>query len=237
MPIPRYIHYCWFGNKPIPKIYKKYMKTWEKFCPGYKFMLWNEENFPIEKYKYAAEAYKEGKMAFVSDVARIYALEKYGGIYLDTDVEIIRPLDDVLKGYSAVLGWESIRANTMGTGFIAVSKGHMICEKMLEYYEKHPFKIENDKFDTKSNTKILAELIEREYGLKPGLSVEVKGDMIIYPRSYFTAFNTVTKECEVTENTYCIHHFAASWFSPWKKLKRHLKIYINRILKCFGKRI
>lgn len=235
--IPRYIHYCWFGGKTIPLQYEKYMKSWKEFCPDFEIMRWDESNFPIEDFMYAAEAYKENKMAFVSDVARIYALQKFGGIYLDTDVEIIKPLDTILRGHEAVLGWESIKANTMGTGFLAFVPKHIICERMIDYYKEHHFKLEDGTLNIKSNTRILAELIEKEYGLLPSTSVQSKSGIIIYPRRYFTAFSTVTKQSEITDDTYCIHHFAASWFSPWKKVKREVKMKINRILKIAGKQI
>ena len=88
--IPKIIHYCWFGEGKIPNQYQKYIKTWEKTFPEYRICKWDEKNFPMEKYKYAMEALKSGKMAFVSDVARMYALYEYGGIYFDTDVEVIR---------------------------------------------------------------------------------------------------------------------------------------------------
>lgn len=235
--IPHIIHYCWFGSKPIPQKYREYIKSWKKYCPEFKIIEWNESNFPINEFSYAVEAYKEGKLAFVSDVARIYALEKYGGIYLDTDVEIIKPLYSVLEGKCAVMGWETLSENTIGTGFLAFIPKHKICKEMLEYYKNSHFKQENGKINMTSNTKILGELVKKEYGIEPSSSIIMKDKTIIYPRDYFTAFDTVTKQYAITDNTYCVHHFAASWFSPWKKAKREIKILINRMLRPLNYRI
>ena len=134
--IPHIIHYCWFGEKPFPKRYKKYIETWKKNLPDYTVMKWDENNFPIDRYIYAKEAMQAEKMAFVSDVARIYALYEYGGIYFDADVEVLKNFSVLLEGHSAVLGTED-EGKTIGTGFMAFTPKHEICLKMLEYYKNN----------------------------------------------------------------------------------------------------
>lgn len=223
--IPKIIHYCWFGNKPLPSQYKNYVDSWKKAFPTYKILEWNENNFPIEKFEYAKEALEEKKYAFVSDVARIYALYEYGGIYFDTDVEVMRNFEDLLKGKEAVLGTETI-GETIGTGFMAFSKEHKICKKMLDFYKNNSFKKQDSLL---SNTKILAKIIEKEYKVYPSENIQNIGNIIIYPPDYFTAYNGVIGKIQITKNTRCVHHFAASWLPPKNKLKMWLNNIFNRI--------
>lgn len=224
--IPKYIHYCWFGGRALPKQYQAYINTWKKFFPDYKLIRWDETIFPIDQFVYAQEAMEAGKMAFVSDVARIYALEKMGGIYFDTDVEVIRSFEDILIDENAVLGTET-EGQTIGTGFMAFTPGHRICKKMLEYYKSHSYK---DQSATLSNTIILASIIKEEYGITPDSSIHRSSDLIIYPQEYFTAYNGYTGRHKVTDKTYCIHHFSASWFSPARKMKDKLKQCFHRLI-------
>ena len=114
--IPKKIHYCWFGRNPLPEDAKKYIESWEKYCPDYEIKEWNEDNFNLDMYPYVREAYENRKFAFVSDVARLYALYNEGGFYMDTDVELIKPLDDFLK-YDGVSGFES--STQIPTGLMA----------------------------------------------------------------------------------------------------------------------
>ena len=234
--IPKYLHFCWFGKKPIPKQYINYMETWKKFLPDHEIICWNEENFPIESYAYAKEAFNADKMAFVSDVARVYALKTMGGIYLDTDVEVIRAFDGILNGQKGVLGHESAKA--IGTGFMAFAPEHPLINEMNDYYLSNHFEVGDGNFPTKSNTMILAEIIERKYGVKPRDTVQEIGDsVIIYPREYFTAFDSVVGKGVPTINTRCIHHMSASWFTPTKMIKRKIKMILNRLLQPFNIRI
>ena len=219
--IPKIIHYCWFGEEKIPNQYQKYIKTWEKTFPEYRICKWDEKNFPMEKYKYAMEALKSGKMAFVSDVARMYALYEYGGIYFDTDVEVIRDSSELLKDYGVVLGTES-ENKTIGTGFMAFVPHHEICKSMLEYYKTNSYYKQSA---TMSNTQILAHLLEEKYGIKALEKIQKKGDMIIYPSEYFTAHKGVTS------NTRCIHHFGASWLPLDRRVKDKIIKYKNRIIR------
>lgn len=227
--IPKYIHYCWFGKGSIPKSNLKYIEGWKKIFPDYKLILWNEDNFPLDNFSYAKEAYNAGKYAFVSDVARIYALNKMGGIYLDTDVEVLRNPETLFSDKSLILGSESVEAQTMGTGFIASSPNHKISNKMLEYYSKCSFLNNDGTMNIKSNTKLMTEMMLECYGIGPSLEIQNVDDAIVFPRKYFTAFNTVTKRPEISSETYCVHHFDASWFSIDKKIKRYIKQHLARL--------
>ena len=106
--IPKIIHYCWFGRKPLPPLAVKCIESWKKYLPDYTIKEWNEDNFDINIVPYTREAYEVGKYAFVSDYARFYILYHHGGLYFDTDVEVIRPMDD-LVGRGAFLAWDVIR--------------------------------------------------------------------------------------------------------------------------------
>lgn len=214
--IPKIIHYCWFGGKEMPAEYRRYIKGWAKMYPDYRIVCWNEKNFPINDFPYAMQAAEQKKWAFVSDVARVYALYRMGGVYLDTDVEAIRPFPSVLNEYSAILGTEHSN-ETIGTGFMAFVKGHRICESMLDYYRKHSFFEQDKNF---SNTQLIALMVNRLYGLVPQNCVQTKRDLVLFSPEYFTAYDTLSNTPVLTENTICVHHFAASWFSSWQKLRR-----------------
>lgn len=228
--IPKIIHYCWFGNKTLPEKYVTYINTWKKFFPDYRLICWNENNFPIDKYPYAEQAMKVGKWAFVSDVARIYALAKMGGIYFDTDVEVIRNFDDLLEGEKAVLGTESESECSIGTGFMAFVPEHNICKKMLEYYERNSFLMEDGTFNMIPNTHILADILKSEYSILPKDEIQVAEDLVVYPQEYFTAYDGFIGKSIPTENTKCIHHFAASWSDKKGKVKGWLIKRRNRIV-------
>lgn len=227
--IPKYIHYCWFGKGKIPKSNRQYISKWKKVFNDYEIVLWNEDNFPFAEFPYAKQAYDAGKYAFVSDVARIYALNKFGGIYLDTDVEVLRNPETLFDDRELVLGSESVEAQTMGTGFIVSCPNQMVCNKLLEYYSKCSFLNADGSMNIKSNTKLLTEIMMECYGIGPSLEIQDKGAVLVLPRRYFTAFNTVTKRPEITGDTYCVHHFDASWFSLDKKIKRFIKQHLARL--------
>lgn len=225
--IPHIIHYCWFGRKPLPTQYKAYLQTWIEAFPDYKIIKWDESNFPIDQYSYAKEAMQAGKMAFVSDVARIHALYEYGGIYFDTDIEVLKNFSDLLENQGAVLGTEDA-GRTIGTGFMAFVPHHIICSIMLHYYKNNSFL---EQSNTMSNTQILAGLLRENYGIEPLEEIQRFGDVVIYPSKYFTAYNGIKGVIEITKDTCCVHHFGASWLSPIRKLKNKIKTILNRVLR------
>ena len=231
--IEKYIHYCWFGNKPLPKVYQKYIKTWKKFFPEYVFIERNEKNFPINDFLYAKEAYEAKKYAFVSDVARMYALYEYGGIYLDTDVEFIKEIDPkLLNNAVAIFGEESPKDNTFGTGFLAMKKGFEISKKFLNYYSTNHFVKSNGQLDLYSNTNRLADYIKEFYNLKPCNEFVLVERIYFFPQDYFTAYDGLLGKTCITANTICLHHFSNSWSSKYVKLKGKIRVLFNRILYC-----
>lgn len=227
--IPKIIHYCWFGGKPKPDTVVKYMESWKEFLIDYEFVEWNEDNFDLDLYPYVRQAYETGKFAFVTDVVRLYALLEFGGIYMDTDIEVLRPLDDLLvnKGFS---GFEDDVHIT--TGIMAAEKGNLWVKEQLDYYINRNFVLENNKLDTTTNVKIITEISTNKHGFKPnGQFQMLKYGFAIYPKDYFCPKSAETGKIDKTRNSYTIHHFSGSWLS--EKEKRHINQY-RLVTDIFG---
>ena len=166
--IPKIIHYCWFGRNPLPELAQKCIASWKKYCPDYQIIEWNEDNFDINCNAYVKEAYEAKKWAFVSDVARLYALVEMGGIYMDTDVEVLKPLDSLLK-YEAVSGFESETA--IPTGLMAACKGQKLFVELLHEYDTIHFKRSDGSLDLTTNvTRITNTCLK--YGFKANNSLQ-----------------------------------------------------------------
>lgn len=211
MSIPKIIHYCWFGGKPLPKSAQKCIKSWKKFCPNYEIIEWNESNFDVQCNAFCREMYDRGKWAFLTDYVRLKVVFEYGGIYLDTDVELIKSLDNLLEN-SAYMGVESTDEVATGLGFGAEAGHPFICENK-EYYEKL-----NDFTELKACPHITTELLEKYGFLHNVQKIQYIAGMKIYPKEYFGPKDERTGLIKKTANTYSIHHFDASWFEEeWKK--------------------
>ena len=234
--IPKIIHYCWFGNNPLPDLALKCIQSWEKYCPDYKIVEWNESNFDLDFNDYVKEAYQAKKWAFVSDVARLYALVNFGGIYMDTDVEVIKPLDDLLT-YSAFSGFES--ETQIPTGLMACEKGNPLFQEFLHDYDGIHFIRNDGSYDLTTNVKKITDICLK-YGLIQNNSLQTVNGFTLLPRDYLCPKDYKTKELHLTSNTYTIHHFDGSWLSEEdiysEKLKNKL-IHIplgNYIAKFVG---
>lgn len=220
--IPKTIHYCWFGGNPLPELAVKCIESWKKYCPDYEIIEWNESNFDINCCDYVREAYDAKKWAFVSDVARLYVLVTYGGIYMDTDVEVLQPLDRLLE-FEGVSGFES--KDRIPTGLMACEKGHPLFQECLkEYNGIHFIKGPND-FDTTTNVVRITRLCLK-YGLKLNGEEQVVEGLTFLPVEYLCPLNNLTGKIHITENTYTIHWFNGSWLNELerKSLKRSKKI-------------
>lgn len=209
--IPKVIHYCWFGRQPLPELAQKCLVSWRKFLPDHEIREWNEDNFDVTQIPYARQAYERGKFAFVSDYARFKILGEHGGIYFDTDVEVIRPLDDILaKG--PFFGIEASRGEFFcapGLGF-ACNPGFGLCKEMCERYETMNFVDSDGQENLKTVVRILSELL-LEKGFRPSNEVVKFDGAFFYPPEYFCPVNYYTGEKSITANTRTIHHYAASW--------------------------
>lgn len=227
--IPKKIHYCWFGGKELPPLAKKCIESWKKYCPDYEIIEWNEKNFDININQYTKEAYDNKKWAFVSDVARIYALYNHGGIYMDTDVEIIKNIDEFLND-KAFIGFEAI--DRIQTGIIACQKGNKIIKEILDDYDTRKFVKENGELDTATNVYVITSKFEKN-GLKKDNTYQKVNDFTIYPTEYFCPLDYDTRKLNVTDNSYVIHWFDGSWVTKKDKIK-YLRYKI--LVKIFGKK-
>ena len=207
--IPKIIHYCWFGKGEMPELAKKCIESWIKYLPEYEMRLWNEDTFDLDMYQYAQEAYDNRKFAFVTDVVHLWALEKYGGVYMDTDVEILKPLDDLLN-LPAFTGYEASMANAPVTGLMASAPHGVWVGEQLAYYEGLHFIKGDGSLNLTPNTITIAKIMEAGGFTIDGKYRVYKGDMHVFPVDYFCPL-TSTRVLKCTKNTYCIHHFAGSW--------------------------
>ena len=223
--IPKVIHYCWFGRGKLPKLAKKCIKSWKKYLPDYEIKEWNEDNFDINSNQYVREAYEAKKYAFVSDYVRLYALYNYGGIYMDTDVEVIKSLDEFLI-HEAFSGFESPK--DIPTGIMGCIKGHRLFKEFLGYYNDRSFINEDGSFDQTTNVAIMTKICEK-YGLIKNNQLQTINGFTIYPKTYFCPLNYNNKENDFTDNTYTIHHFSGSWISnEEKRHRRKYRRYLER---------
>lgn len=234
MSIPKVIYYCWFGKGNMPSLAEKCIKSWKKYCPDYKIVCLNEENFDISQNRYAKEAYDAKKWAFVSDYARLKVLFDEGGIYLDTDVELLKPLDKLISD-GGFMGFDDNGVVSTGLGF-GCEKGNRLVGALLKDYDDISFILPDGSLDLTPcpdrNTKTLIKL---------GMDTQNKNQTFMgikmLPEDYLCPIKYYTGKKKITKNTYSIHHFSASWISP--KAKRTL--FVKRIVgvklydKLYGK--
>lgn len=228
--IPKIIHYCWFGKGELPKLAQKCIDSWNKYMEDYKIMVWSEENFDINMNKFVSEAYSEKKWAFVSDYVRLYALYNHGGIYLDTDVEIIKKIDDYFLSNKGFTGFEN--DINIPTGIMASEKNNSWVKELLDYYKNKSFYKENGELDLTTNVEIISN-ISKKFGFIPNSKKQVFHDGIaVYPKDYFCPKDYETGKINITKNTYCIHHFSGSWKDKTKLY------YFQKIFTLFmGKKL
>ncbi len=221
--IPQIIHYCWFGKNEKPDNIKSYIKEWHQILPNYQFIEWNEDNFPIDYCTYTKEAYEMKKYAFVSDVARLYAINKYGGIYLDTDIEVLKDFSAFLN-CSAIFSFES--KDLLMTGFFAAEHGNKIIADLLEEYKNRKFKLENGKLNLVANTVYLTSYLHNKKNLEKNGLPQRLGEIDVYNFKTFGGFNADDSMFEISTETYLVHHCFASWgtrtFRVQFALKKHI---------------
>ena len=207
--IPKIIHYCWFGYNQKSNMAEKCIASWKKYCPDYEIIEWNEKNFDISSAPlYVRQAYDAKKWAFATDYIRLWIIYNYGGIYLDTDVELIKPLDSLLE-HSGFIGRQPGYQVNTGAGFGACAK-HPGIKEMLDDYENIPFiKVDGTMDLLTCPHRNSLHLIDN--GLLLDDSYQEITDMVIYPVEYFSPMDAYSRELKVSKNTYSIHHCEASW--------------------------
>lgn len=220
--IPKKIHYCWFGRNPKPKMAEKCIASWKKFCPDYEIIEWNEDNFDVNMNGYTRMCYEQKKYAFLSDYVRLLVVHEYGGIYFDTDVEVIKPMDMLLEN-SAFYCFETNEYVASGLGFGSVAGGETI-RAMLAEYDFLLDGTEGTRGCPRLNTAALVKL-----GLKQDGSLQTVADAVILPSDYMNPFDTATGVIGKTENTVSIHWYSAAWLSPWRRLRTRIMRPLHRV--------
>lgn len=228
--IPKIINYCWFGNNKKSKLIEKCIKSWKKYCPEYKIIEWNEENFDINSNKYVKEAYENKKWAFVSDYVRLFAIYNNGGIYLDTDVELIKPLDELLK-YDVFFSSENNKNINTGLGFGA-KKNNCVIKELIDSYENISFvNKKTGNLDLTPCTHRNTDTLNKIYGdISNYINKVIEENIIILGKEYFCPFDSRTGKMSKTKNTIGIHWFNASWRSKKINLRERILRPLKRII-------
>ena len=211
--IPKRIHYIWFGGAELPDDAKRCIESWRECCPGYEIVRWDETNFDVFQNQYVREAYEAQKWAFVSDYARLWVLVNYGGVYLDTDVELIKPIDFALE-HHAFSGFESNRS--VPTGIMACESGFPLFVNLLHDYEQRSFILNDGTFDLTTNVVAITNACLRRGLALNNTYQEIEG-LALYPSDWFCPKSHDTGEINLTNNTCAIHHFSGSWLDETEK--------------------
>ena len=223
----KYIHYCWFGNKPLSKLAKKCIKSWKKYFPDFEIIKWSEENVNINECPFIKEAYECKKWAFVADYARTKALKEYGGLYLDTDMLIKKDMSSIIKD-SSVLGIEDSRLVNAAIWYEPKPDGYIPTE-LLKYYNSQKAFYEFDMYSYSIPRLISKILFKLNFDPTIDKIQNLKNNIVIYPREYFYPLSYNYKDNIFTENTYTVHYFDATWLPKWEQRE-------NKIIRFFGQK-
>ena len=229
--IPKIIHYCWFGGKPLPQLARKCKASWEKFFPDYEIKEWNEANCDVNATPYTKYCYEHKLWAYLSDYVRLDVIEREGGLYFDTDVEVVKSPTDLLESCHAYFGWETTEYINSGLGF-AAEVHHPVVKAMLKMYDglvvDGKYMCEKMQGCPQLNTKALLPL-----GLQLDGSLQDVCGARILPVDYLCPFKDATGELNKTENTISIHWFSKSPHGKWARLKMMFTRPLHRLLgKC-----
>ena len=240
--IPKVIHYCWFGGNPLPVSAKKCIASWRKYLPDYEIKEWNESNFDVNIIPYTAEAYKAKKYAFVSDYARFWILYKYGGLYFDTDVEVIKNMDEIIaKGpfmgceNEAKAGATPAQLGVAPGLGLGVNPGLGLYGEILDIYKDKHYILADGTYSTETVVTITTELLCK-YGLKNTSKVQEVAGIYIYPKEYFCPKDYVTGRLFLTSNSVSIHHYDASWLSWYESIEKNIFLYFGLRYRALIKR-
>lgn len=228
--IPKQIHYCWFGKSPLPKRFQDNIDTWKKCCPDYEIKQWNETNYDVSKNKYMLQAYESRKWGFVPDYARLDIVETQGGIYLDTDVRMLRSFDLLLQ-FEMFCGFESMTRINFGQGFGAM-KNHPVIKELRDGYERITFLNSDGEINMEPSPIYQTRELER-LGVVINGMLQQKGNFIVFPPEYFSPVNEFGYGIP-TENTFSIHQYDGSWYDEVQrgvkeKVVRNYQYIANRI--------
>lgn len=228
--IPKKIHYCWFGGKKKGKKERACIASWKKFCPDFEILEWNESNIDLSDVpEFVKTAYDNKNFAYVSDYIRLEILYKHGGIYMDTDVEVIRNLSGLLNS-SAFFGFEN--SESINTSQMSASEiGHPCIKAMMDNYRDASF-FNEDGSKNVFGCEIIATRTLEQFGLnKSNKEQLLQANIHIYPSDYFNPYDSATDVLDISANTYSIHWYTMSWLSPAKRLRRKLMRPVYRLFR------
>ncbi len=227
--IPKKIHYCWFGRNPLPESVLKNIASWKKYLPDYEIKEWDEDNFDINQNQYVKEAYENRKFAFVTDFVRLYALYTEGGVYMDTDVEVLKSYDPFLH-HLAFSGFET--DGNVPTGMMAAEKGSIWAKELLEGYKERRFVLPDGSLDYTTNTTVITKYMVGKGLKKDGKYQDFPGLCTMYPAEYFCPKDHRTGKIHISEESVCIHHFAGSWVKRTllSRVRHGMKVKLTQIL-------
>lgn len=226
--IPKIIHYCWFGRGEKPELAKKCIASWKKFCPDFEICEWNEDNCDYLAMPFMAEAYAAKKYAFVSDVMRLIVLEQYGGVYFDTDVEVVRDISPLLND-EGFIGFENNRFVNSGQVMAAVPH-QPIVQAMIDEYKKLHYMQPDSSVMPVGCPRLNSDVLER-FGLIRNGQEQIVAGIHVYPDDYFNPMDSTTGKLTKTENTYSIHWYSMSWLPKRTQMKAKLGRIVRRIME------
>ena len=226
--IPKIIHYCWFGRGEKPELAKKCIASWRKSCPDFEIREWNEGNCDYLSIPFMAEAYAARKYAFVSDVMRLIVLEQYGGVYFDTDVEVLRDISPLLDD-EGFIGFENDQFVNSGQ-VMAAKAHHPVIQAMIEEYKKLHFTNADGTATPVGCPRLNTDVME-QFGLIRNGREQVVAGIHVYPADYFNPVDSTTGKLTKTENTYSIHWYSMSWLPKRVQMKAKMGRILRRVLK------
>ena len=231
--IPKVIHYCWFGRNPLDEKAQKCIQSWRKYFPDYEIKQWDESNFDVSEIPFMMHAYQDKKWAFVSDVARLMIVYKYGGIYFDTDVEVVSSYDDVLQeAPQGFIGFETTGQVASGLGFGA-EKGHPFLKKLIDLYRETDYCAYKDRLSDIACTVITTDIM-RKNGLVQNNQRQYVCDFEVYPSEYFSPIDYHTGKLKRHVKTHSIHWYSATWKNEEEQKQFQKYQLMNRI---FGRKV
>ena len=234
MSIPKKIHYIWIGGKEKPESVSKHIESWKKYCPDYQIIEWNESNFDVNENRYISEAYKAKKFAFVTDYMRLAILKREGGVYVDTDLEIVKNIDEYLE-YDCFSGFEN--GVMIPTAMFGAKKDCKYVDYLLSYYDDRSFYLKNGEMDLTTNVITITVMTKYKYGIKLNNQTQIlecDGERIAYfPFEYFCAKDFVSGKINVTKDTCSIHHYRGSWLEDKNKKENR---FVEKIYKFLGEK-
>ena len=226
--IPKIIHYCWFGRGEKPELAKKCIASWKKFCPDFEICEWNEDSCDYLAIPFMAEAYAAKKYAFVSDVMRLIVLEQHGGVYFDTDVEVVRDISPLLDD-EGFIGFENDQYVNSGQ-VVAAEAHHPVIQAMIEEYKTLNFTNADGSLNTVGCPRLNTDVMEH-FGLVRNGQEQLVAGIHVYPADYFNPLDSVTGKLTKTDNTYSIHWYSMSWLPKCKQMRARVGRIIRRLTK------